>query len=99
MDRLSQILPKVLRKRGLHEAAVGSQAVVSAQAWISSTFPAFRHSLSAIRIEHGCIVVEADDSIALTECSQRAEELLRHLWHTVPEAKVERVRVVRTLKR
>jgi len=99
MDRLSQILPKVLRKRGLHEAAIGSQTVVSAQAWISSTFPAFKHSLSAIRIEHGCIVVEADNSIALTECSQRAEELLHYLQRIVPEAKVERVRVMRTLKR
>lgn len=96
MDRLSHILPTVLRERGLEGPALSSQAVTCAQTWIHTTLPAHSSSLRALRVERGTLIVEAVDSIALTECSGRLPSLLRHLKENVPLARIEQVRVRRS---
>jgi hypothetical protein len=99
MDRVSKILPRILRKHGFEEVAVSSMTVKAAQDWISRFLADVSKSLAVKALKHGCLIIEADDSVALAECANRANELKIFLIETIPEARVEQVRVVRSLKR
>ncbi len=96
MDRLSSILPKVLRKRGLHGEMTASLIVMLCQRWIEVSMPTMAPALRVLRFADGWVTVEADNSIALSECSQRRQEMIDWLLTQLPDAKLEGARVVRS---
>lgn len=95
MDRAFSILPKVLRTRGLADAAYSGLILERASAWIREQLPTHAVSLRPSQLKDGVLMIEGSHSIAVTECSERSGELLTHLASAVPEAPVRSVRIVR----
>ncbi len=95
MDRLSLILPKVLRKRGLFGEMTAGMILLKAQQWLDESF-ALKGVLKAARYDDGTITIDAMNAIALSECSQRQEELIDFLRKELPEARILGIRVLRS---
>lgn len=79
MDSLQSLLPKVLKKRGLHGQATASLVVHLANQWLSEHLGPLGPQLRAEKCEQGVLVISAENSIAAGELVQRQEELLRAL--------------------
>ncbi len=75
-DRLSGLLPNVLKKRGLHQVAVAGSAVGAAQRWMEANMGLQAASLKASKLADGSLFIEAHNGIALSEMSRRVPQLL-----------------------
>ncbi len=95
MERLGQILPAILRKRGLYDQGLASHTTLLASEWILRELPQYGNVLKAKRIDTGTVIIEAANSIAVQECTERSGDLLSYIQSTLPEAKIVSVRVVR----
>ena len=95
MDRAFSILPKVLRHRGLADAAYSGLILQRASEWIREELPDHAASLRPTQLKDGVLLIEGSHSIAVAESSERCQELLTYLASTVPEAPVRSVRVIR----
>ncbi|OGJ60427.1 hypothetical protein A3A67_04100 [Candidatus Peribacteria bacterium RIFCSPLOWO2_01_FULL_51_18] len=96
MDHISVILPKVLKRHGFHEVAVASRAVRLAQEWLNRSVPEVSHSLSVRTLKNGCLVIEAENSAALSVCADHQTELKDYLNGSEIETKVLRINVRRS---
>ena len=94
MDHISSLLPRVLKKRGLHGQALASLAVHHAQAWLASHLPEHAGVLLVKKLSDGTLHISAENSIAAQECSFRSEELKRFLQREC-ETTITEVRIVR----
>ena len=92
MDRLSTLLPKALRKRGLKDQADASLVVHRAQTWLREKE---LENASAEKLDNGALFIEVDSSIAAQECHAQKEELLSFLQKSFPDIAVNRVRIIR----
>lgn len=92
MDRLSTLLPKALRKRGLKDQADASLVVHTAQTWLKEKG---LEDASAEKLENGTLFIEVESSIAAQECHAQKEELLSSLQKTFPTIAVNQVRIMR----
>lgn len=79
MDRISQLIPKVLSKKGLKDQAQASYTVYSCREWIYEHLPSVAQQLHPKKISDGVLTVHSDHSIASQELSQAKEELLEYL--------------------
>ena len=95
MDRLSDVLPRILRQRGLHEHAVAGQILLKAAEWIAITLPAQSSALFPVRFQQATLVIEATQSIALCACTEQLEGLTSHLRGLFPTVKIQEIRVMR----
>lgn len=95
MERLSHLLPKVLKQRGLHDEMVAGLVVKRAEEWIAAHLPVHVPTLHVKKFASGTVIIHADNPIALAECSLRLHELVRHLQATLTDAGIRTVRVVR----
>ena len=91
MDHISLLLPKVLRKRGIKDQADASLIVHTATQWLEGKISGVRPTKFAT----GILFIEAATSIAAQEAHGLSEELLSALHGRFPDAKVERVRILR----
>ena len=66
MDRVSFILPKVLRQRGLDQYAAAGSVLERASAWIAQEMPIHAKSLQPVRVQDSQLQIEASNQIALT---------------------------------
>lgn len=94
MDSLSSILPKVLRKRGLHTHATASLATHKAQEWLHAALPALAAAIAVTTLRDGTLTVRCTHSIAVQEVAQLSEGLLGFLEKECPRA-VKEIRVER----
>ena len=95
MDRLSLLLPKVLKRRGLHQLAEASFVVLRAQEWIKAHMGMQAPSITARKFADSSVLIEAGNPIALSEVSRRGEELRVFLKEALPEVTITAVRCVR----
>lgn len=95
MDRAFSILPKILRQRGLSEAAYSGLVLERAMQWIREALPDHTTSLHPLQVKDAVLIIEGSHSIAVAECSGRCPELLAYLTSTLPEIPLRSVRVVR----
>ena len=79
MDRVKDLLGRVLRKRGLLNEAASAHAVYLANAWITSAMPLFADSLRAVNIKESTLMIECMHSVAAQEMMQRSQELQEYL--------------------
>lgn len=79
MDKVSDLMGKILAKRGLKDQAHASYAVYIATTWISEHLPNVSNQLHPRRLEHGILLIESDHSIASQELRNCSEELLGFL--------------------
>jgi len=96
MDRAFSILPKVLNKRGLADAAYSALVLERVSAWIGQELPDHASTLHPVQIKDGALIIEGSHSIAVAECSSQCPELLTYLASTIPEVPVRSVRVIRS---
>lgn len=96
MDRVSDLLPVVLRKRGLHTPVEASFVVTTAQRWLTDHLPSLVSELHATTFRDGTLTVRADNPIALAEGSLLKASLLKELQRSCASAAVREVRFVRS---
>lgn len=96
MDRLSNVLPKVLRRRGLAEHATGALVVYKARQWLREKFPAFADQVDAKNVRENVLMVECKHSIALQEVKNAETDLIGYLSQECPMAGIREIRTVRT---
>ncbi len=95
MDRAFSILPKILRQRGLSDAAYSGLVLERAMQWIKQELPECAASLHPLQVKDAVLIVEGTHSIAVAECSGRCQELQIYLTSTLPEIPLKSIRVVR----
>jgi hypothetical protein len=96
MDRLQDLLPAVLRKRGLHGHAEAALVVHNATRWIAERLPLMAADLHPVSFRDGTLLIHADQAIAAQECCMASEELLSHLRLEMPDTQIESIRTVRS---
>ena|SRR3989344_6074047 len=79
MDRVKDLIGRVLRKRGLQNEAAAAHAVYLANAWIASAMPLFVSTARAINVKDNTLLIECTHSVAAQEVMQRAQELEKYL--------------------
>lgn len=97
MDSLHSILPKVLRKRGLHVQASASLVTYAAQKWLSSALPHLADAISVTRFSHACLSISCRHSIAAQECLPLLPGLKEYLARECKSLRVDDIRLLRTL--
>jgi hypothetical protein len=95
MERISHLLPKVLKRRGLHEHAVAAYTVRTAQQWIDQELPNFQGELAVRSLKDSALLIDASNSIAAQECYARSDDLLAHIRGVHPEVHIERMHLSR----
>ncbi len=96
MDSVGSLLPKVLKKRGLHKHAEASLIVQQAQEWLEKKLPRFIQDLKVISFKDGTLTISCANSIAAQECQQSAEDLKIFIFSECDGKSVEQVRCVRS---
>lgn len=79
MDRISQLVPRVLAKRGLKDQAGASYAVFLAKEWISEHAPPCTELCSVHSLSDSVLEIHADHPIILQELHQQAVALKEYL--------------------
>lgn len=95
MDHLSSILPKVLRKRGLHGHAGAAHVVFKAQEWIVAALPAVAEYLKADTLKDGSLAISAQNSLASQECVAMLPALREYLARECKGAVIREIRLER----
>jgi len=97
MDRLSQILPKVLKSKGLKEHADAALVLHRAQAWISENLPAIRSVVFAESMqEDGTLLLACEQPAAAQECLAALPHLKVFLREECGFLPVRTIRLIRT---
>jgi len=79
MERLSQLIPRVLSKRGLKSQAIASYAVFLATEWLHEHLGDTSKKLSVKSLKDTVLSIESDHPVASQELSQIRESLKSHL--------------------
>ncbi len=95
MDSLHSILPRVLRKRGLHQQASASLVTFAAQKWIHSALPHIADALRVSTFSHASLSIMCKHSIAAQECQPLLPALKEYLAKECRPMLVEEIRLVR----
>ncbi|MDD4287224.1 MAG: DciA family protein [Candidatus Peribacteraceae bacterium] len=99
MERLSQILPKVLQSNGLKHHADAALVLHRARAWIAEYLPNIRTSVTPRSMqEDGTLLIECEDSAAARQCLDALPHLKVFLREECGFLPVRTIRLVRTRK-
>lgn len=96
MDSLSSILPSVLRKRGLHGAAVAALVTLKATEWLRVALPACADALHVEHLKDGVLSISTAHSIAAQECLPLLRALKEFLQRECKDSSVREVRLIRS---
>jgi|GEM_PF-643473 len=100
MDRVSQILPAVLQKRGIKQHVDASLVIHRASAWIAENLPTLKTLLTPTTLqEDGTLIIECDHSSAAQECQAALPHLKVFLREECGFAPVRSIHLLRTRKR
>lgn len=95
MDRVGTVLPKILKKRGLHKHAQAALLVQTAQQWLERMLPRLKRELRAQSYKDCILVIECQTSISAQECNAKKEELRQHLTATFAGCAITDIRLMR----
>jgi len=95
MDHIRTLLPKVLRKRGLHDQADAALVVYHAQRWLVEHLPSFQKELSVTHYKDGSLVITSSHSIAAQECKAVQEDLCSYLREECDHSGIKEIRINR----
>ncbi len=97
MDRVSQLIPKVLSKRGLKDQAGASHAVYRAIDWLHSQSSSLGEQCIITTLQDGVLTIECQNSIAMQEMQALSEKLKEEL-NRISGVCVQRIAVIRSTK-
>lgn len=95
MDRLSDLMPRVLNKRGLKGQAQAAQATWIARQWLTEQLPLNNEEIHIDRFAEATLWLSVDSAIAAQECQQIVHMLQDHLKKELG-VPVESVRITRS---
>jgi hypothetical protein len=95
MDKLSSVLPKMLRKRGIEGHAMSSLAVHRAMQWMNERLPALQNFIEVKSVQDGVLYIECAHSVAMQECQCATADLLGFLRLECPFSAIKDIRIVR----
>jgi hypothetical protein len=96
MQRVGEILQRVLAKRGLKAEADASLLLAKANRWLAEKLGNIAGDAKAVKFKNGELTLEARTSIAVQEAHSLQRELRAHLHRELPTANIEQVRIVRS---
>lgn len=79
VDKLSSLLPAVLRKRGLKEQADASLVMHRAGLWLSENMPELKESVEPRTLKDGVLLIACAHGIAMQELRAASTRLLSFL--------------------
>ncbi|MCF7844827.1 MAG: DUF721 domain-containing protein [Kiritimatiellales bacterium] len=96
MDHISELIPKILSKRGLLGEAKAALVVFHSKAWLKQELPNLITEIVPKKCKDKTLFIEVANSIAAQECQFVTSDLLNYL-HTECELsnEVENIRIVR----
>jgi hypothetical protein len=95
VDSLQSVLPKVLKKRGLHMQAESSRIVMLAQQWLEKALPSWSENVKVEKLSHATLCIACTHSIAAQECRQVSAMLLDFLHREANPRFVSDIRLLR----
>ncbi len=95
VDSLQSLLPKVLRKRGLHMQAESSRIVMLAQQWLDKALPSLVENVRVEKLTNATLCIACTHSIAAQECQQLSGMLLDFLHREANPRFVSDIRLLR----
>ncbi len=95
MDHLQSILPKVLRRRGLHVQADASRVTFCASQWIRTALPQFADSLTVDKFSNAVLQVSCSHNVAAQECLPLLPALKEYLQRECKRLAIDDIRLVR----
>ena len=96
MDRLSHILPSMLKERTDADCLSDSSVLIKTNAWLKNHISCRAATVRAVQIVHGVLIIETDHSAFLPECTHKSPELLSHIAAVCPLSCITSVRVIRS---
>ena len=94
MDSIRSLLPKVLRKRGLHAHAEASLVVHRAVLWIREQLPTLAGDIHIEKLQDATLIIRCNNSVAMQECQFLGNKLKEYLERE-SGVSVKEVRVLR----
>jgi hypothetical protein len=79
MDKLSNLIPRVLRRRGLNDEATASYVTYLANQWIEDNLVEHKASLHVFKLTGCKLFIHSDHPIASQELSLVQEQLTTYL--------------------
>ena len=98
MDKISQLIPKVLEKKGLKDQASASYAVYLAIDWLHAQSGALGEHCIVTTLKDQVLTIECLHSIAMQEIHQKSDDLLSHL-NSFCDISVRSISIIRSRKR
>lgn len=95
MDSVQSILPRVLRKRGLHAQVAASTVTFVAARWLKTALPHCADTLLVSTLSHATLSIHCTHSIAAQECLPLLPQLKEFLSRECKGQKIEEIRLVR----
>ena len=79
MDRLSDLMPRVLARKGLKDQATAALIIHKATLWISEHLSDVSSGISVSRLKDGLLYIESEQGTAAQELTQKKEYLRAYL--------------------
>lgn len=79
MDKVSDLIPRVLSRRGLKDQANASYVTYAATEWITQNMPMFSDAIHVLSLKDSVLKIACDHPIASQELVQQVEALRSHL--------------------
>ena len=95
MDSLQSLLPRVLRKRGLHVQAAASLVTYTAQTWLDKALPRYKGDIFVKKLSHATLSITCKNSIAAQECHGIVASLKEYLRKECASSVIEEIRLLR----
>jgi 1-aminocyclopropane-1-carboxylate deaminase/D-cysteine desulfhydrase-like pyridoxal-dependent ACC family enzyme len=94
MDRLSFLLPKTLKKRGLMQQAQASLITHKTSVWLKEKLPHLESQVKTRSFKDGTLTIACSHPIALQECQGLCEELRTFLRQEC-DLNLQDIRIIR----
>ena len=95
MDRLGNVLSRVLGKRGLAKQAQAALIVYRARNWLAQRLPDLAAFLTVENVKEGVLCIACHHSVAAQECQAITPALLDYLSQDCKFTEVSSIRLVR----
>jgi len=95
MDNIKDLIPKMLKKRGLQDHANASLIIFQTKTWLVENLPDFHSFLTPMCVKDSVLIISCDNSVAAQECQQVHSQLLAHLLGECGHTEIQSIRLIR----
>lgn len=96
MDSLQSVLPRVLRKRGLHLQVDASLVTLEAGRWLRGALPHLADAIAVKQLSRATLSIHCAHSIAAHECQPLLPQLKEFLARQCRGVRIDDIRLMRS---